>query len=193
MIRYDQSCIYYPDAISKSKFKKGYTQNNPRVLKKYRDISEEGNFYGGERFHYIKNIDLSNLLSSSEKYIYIPVGSYIIVEFNDGLKNYPDYYDLIINSCTICSCGKRTIDSALISISSDNKIFTPLGVIHSFESLGFNIEKYNDPQKIKYVKIEGLSAIAFPYGFELLKVFGFKDKPIIIQNNNTLGTHDGNL
>lgn len=183
-ITYNQESIYFPDQITIAKFKKGYTKNDPSVPSKYREITEMKYFFGGEGYISIKNIDPKILLSNNKKYIYIPAGSYLIVEFRNGLKNFQDNFNLIIMSCTKCSCGKQTIDSALISISSNKNNFIPLGVIHSYETRGFNIEKYNVNQNIKYVKIEGLSSTSHPYGFELMKIFGFKDNTLIEEAND---------
>lgn len=175
-ISQDSTSFYYPDRIVNSKFKKGYTLGNPNVPPKYRDKAEEDVFFGGERFAYLKNFDLELLLSNNQKFVHIPIGSYIVFKFENGLKDYEDSPDLIIQSCTICGCGHNSIDRAKISVSKNNIKYTELGTIENPEKIEIDFKDY-DLDEVNFVKVEGLTATTHPYGYGLMNIYGFTETP----------------
>jgi outer membrane protein OmpA-like peptidoglycan-associated protein len=126
--------------------------------------------------HILENFDLELLLSYNQKYVHIPSGSYIVFEFEDGLKDFDDSPDLIIQSCTICGCGHNDIDHAKISVSKNNINYTELSTIKNPDKLEIDFKDY-DLDEVSFVKIEGLTAFEHPYGYGLMNIYGFSEKP----------------
>jgi flagellar motor protein MotB len=175
-LSYDSTDFYFPDKISNSRFKKGYTKGNLKVPRIYRDKAEEDFFFGGREFAYLKNINIDILLSNNQKYVHVPTGSYIIFEFEKGLRNYENSPDLIIESCVICGCGYYSTDSARISVSKNKIKFTDLTTIKNPEKLEIDFNDY-DLDEVFFVKVEGLTATEHPYGYGLMNIYGFTEKP----------------
>lgn len=167
-----------PDKISKSYFNKNYLKNNIDIPRKYRNLAEDNSFFGGVNFKFIKCIDIDKLLSHNDFYVYLPKKSYIIVEFSKELRDITNSDDLVIESCKErCSCGKTKQDSALVLVAGNNRNFIPLGLIRSNEIKSYDFDSLGIKHSVKYVKIVGLSSSMYPYGFELMNIYGFKENP----------------
>jgi outer membrane protein OmpA-like peptidoglycan-associated protein len=174
---FDTAGFYSPDIVSSSKFKHGYTKGNPQIPPKYRDISEEKTFYGGREYSFIENFDLEKLLVVNQEYVYLPTGSYIVFKFEKGLKDHENSPDLIIQSCTICGCRQdEVVDSARISVSNNNIMFKELVVIKNPETVMLDFNDFN-LDNVRFVKVEGLSAMQHPYGYGLMNIYGFAGTP----------------
>jgi outer membrane protein OmpA-like peptidoglycan-associated protein len=93
----------------------------------------------------------------------------------------------MIQSCgDPCGCGKQSLDSALISVSQNGRKYIDLGIIKSKESKKYDFEDFRVAEKIHFVKVTGLSAQEFPYGFELMNLIAFKQKPVLVRMEKEL-------
>lgn len=160
----------YADTLVKAFFRNDYTKGNSDIPSEFRKVSEKKSFFGGKGFRYIQNINPEVVLGNNDYYVNIPKGSYLIVGFKNGIELNHHGDDLFIQGCQ-CSCGKKRIDSVMVSVSYNNKIYHRVGVAHDGVITGFDLKKINTSGRFRYVKIEGLSAVEHQYGYELMKVW----------------------
>jgi outer membrane protein OmpA-like peptidoglycan-associated protein len=184
--------LVYADTLVKAFFKNGYTKGNSDIPPEYRKVSEKKSFFGGKGFSYIQNINPDLVLGDNDYYVNIPKGSFLIVGFKNGIELNPEGNDLFIQGCQ-CSCGKKGIDSVMVSVSYNNKIYHKVGIAHDGVITGFDLKNISTSRRFRYVKIEGLSAVEHQYGYELMKVWSLScvSSPVIETENDSFLKNEG--
>jgi len=174
--------INFPDKIVSSKHKMGFKKMkaNGKTIKYPPKVkSDKVTFMGGiGTINYSTNLSPEILFKRKGYHLFIPTGSYIIFGFENEVCDIPNTDDIFI-TCTGFICGKHLIDSACISVSNNNKKYYKIGNVHSRQDASFDLKNAKIKKPIHYIKVEGLSASAYPYGYELVSVCGLKE------NNNS--------
>jgi len=177
------SDTYIANEIYKAKYKNGFAT----VPEKYRKLAEGESFEGGVGINHIYNFNLNSLLSINNQFVYIPLDSYIIFHFKQGIKKIEGSIELLIQSCDDpCGCGMNKPDSALVSVSRKGRRFIDLGIIKTKETKTYDFNDYEIDKIIHFVKVEGISTSDYPYGFELMNVVAFWNQPVMKEELQTV-------